>query len=778
MNPFILMFLVACETGVVVDDKVDPEQETGSDSDDQLQPQDEDGDGYTLSEGDCDDLDASVNAGSTEVCDGKDNNCDDLVDEGVTQIFFADADGDGFGNRDVWVASCEQTAGYLPNDEDCDDNNPGNFPGNIESCNAADDDCDGLIDEEAAGAATWFADADRDGYGDPADAIDSCEAVSGRVSTATDCDDTNDAIHPDAPEWCNTVDDDCDGAIDEEDAIDMLSWYVDVDGDGFGTADATATGCTAPDGYVATADDCDDTDTTYHPGASESDCADPNDYNCDGSVAYADIDGDGWAACTECDDLNPAANPRLPEVCDGADNDCDGTVDEPDATDVSAWYADTDADLFGDPSTAQAACTQPLGYVADSTDCDDANAAANPGEIEFCNGFDDDCDSEIDEAEADGAATWYADSDADSYGDATSTIVACEAPTGFVADATDCDDTRALTHPGATEYCNAEDDDCDGAIDEGAVDALTYWLDDDGDGFGDAAIQQEACSTPAGYVRDDDDCDDNNPAVSPSATESCNGVDDNCNGLADDGLPVETWYSDADSDGYGSIADTGCDAPADAADNAWDCNDANAAIYPGSDISCPWPSCLDLLADNIATTSGNYWIDFDGTPTQTECDQTTDSGGWTLVYAEDFESAADPGWNISGRYACGIWSTMLGGYNIMSGGSLTNTLSTYAISHTEAWVQLDYAKLDSWDGELAKVSVDGTTIWNANLYYYQGSEVCAWNRGWSGSYDELHEISEMTPHSAGSVLLSASSTLDQNAGDESFGIDNLELWIR
>ncbi|HMU69832.1 MAG TPA: MopE-related protein, partial [Chitinophagales bacterium] len=103
------------------------------------------------------------------------------------------------------------------------------------------------------------------------------------------------------------------------------------------------------------------------------------------------------------------------------------------------------------------------GYTSD-VDCNDADAAINPGATEICNGMDDNCNGDIDEG---AGATWYADADGDTYGDAASTTVACDMPEGYVADATDCNDADAAVNPGATEVCNGVDDNCDGNIDEG-----------------------------------------------------------------------------------------------------------------------------------------------------------------------------------------------------------------------------------------------------------------------------------------------------------------------
>ena len=95
---------------------------------------------------------------------------------------------------------------------------------------------------------------------------------------------------------------------------------------------------------------------------------------------------------TDCDDSDDTINLDGIEVCDSVDNDCDGVIDP-----TSTWYRDDDADGYGDASTTSASCSQPAGYIADDTDCDDADADVNPAGTETCDSVDNDCDGSVDE---------------------------------------------------------------------------------------------------------------------------------------------------------------------------------------------------------------------------------------------------------------------------------------------------------------------------------------------------------------------------------------------
>ena len=420
-------------------------------------PLDLDGDGYGVIDGDCHDLNPAINPGAPEVCDGYDNNCNWQIDEGVLLTFYYDGDMDGHGIPDVTVTGCSTPYGYADTADDCDDADASIHPGAEEVCNGIDDDCDGEVDEDVM--LPFYADADGDGYGDPASGLLACEAPDGYVADDTDCDDADGSVFPGADEVCNGVDDDCDDEVDEG---VLLTFYADADGDGYGDAGTAVLACAPPAGYVADDTDCDDADASVFPGADE--------------------------------------------VCNGIDDDCDAEVDE---GVLLTFYADADGDGYGDAESTAAACTPPDGYVADDTDCDDLNAAVNPGAEEVCNAIDDDCDGVVDE---DVQPTFYGDADGDGYGDPGTTVLACTAPAGYVDNDGDCDDTDAAINPGATETCDGVDNDCDGAVDEG--------FDNDDDGIANC-FDEEEC--------DDLDNDGDGLVDEDGVCETCNdGIPSGC----------------------------------------------------------------------------------------------------------------------------------------------------------------------------------------------------------------------------------------------------------
>ncbi len=534
--------------------------------------------GYVADATDCDDADAANFPGNQEVCDGQDNDCDGLADDADPSTtgkptWYRDADGDGFGDAAQTLVACSQPAGYVANGGDCNDADAANFPGNQETCDGKDNDCDGLADDadpSTTGKPTWYRDADGDGFGDAGQTLDACVQPAGYVANGGDCNDADAANFPGNQEVCDGKDNDCDALADDADpsTTGEPTWYRDADGDGFGDAGQTLDACSEPAGHVANDDDCDDADAANFPGNAE--------------------------------------------VCDGKDNDCDGLADDadPSTTGKPTWYRDADGDGFGDAGQTLVACVQPVGHVANSGDCNDADAANFPGNQEVCDGKDNDCDglADDDDASTTGEPTWYRDADGDGFGDAGQPLPACAQPAGHVANDGDCDDADAANFPGNAEVCDGQDNDCDGLTDDddpSSIGEVTWYRDADGDGFGDGAQTLDACSPPAGYVANGTDCDDADAANFPGNQEVCDGKDNDCDALADDADPSTTgqptWYRDADGDGFGDPAQTSiaCAQPAGHVSNGTDCDDTDDAILPGGTEVCDGQdNDCDALADD------------------------------------------------------------------------------------------------------------------------------------------------------------------------------------
>lgn len=217
-------------------------------------------------------------------------------------VWYRDQDGDGFGDPTHEEPACDKPAGYVEDKTDCDDQDPKAHPGAKEICDAvdADEDCDGMADEEddSLTLTTWYADADRDGYGDPEDTTDACDPPEGFVDNADDCDDTERTINPDGQEVCdgNGGDEDCDGLVDsDDDSMDdsvLPYWYEDNDNDNYGDPSSSPRHqCDAPSGYAANDEDCDDGDKNVNPGETET-CGNGQDDNCDGSGNGCGLTGD------------------------------------------------------------------------------------------------------------------------------------------------------------------------------------------------------------------------------------------------------------------------------------------------------------------------------------------------------------------------------------------------------------------------------------------------------------------------------------------------------
>jgi len=412
------------------------------------------------------------------------------------QAACSDVDGDGFGNP----PSSDCTGGGLT---DCDDNDPNRYPGAVEVCDGVDNDCDGRLPFDER-------DTDRDG-------VPLCGG---------DCNDYDPTRFPGNVEICgDRRDNDCDGLIDDASCI-----CPDGDGDGFNLASCGGT-------------DCDDTDATVSPGATEV-CNDGKDNTCNGLTDCADpscatapeclvcvagdTDQDGYSTAggtcgpIDCDDGDSQVYPGASEICDGKDSNCDG------------YTPTNEVDADGD------------GVFLCANDCDDNDPLRFPGNPEVCDGIDNDC--------AGGLPFDERDNDHD----------------GVSLCAGDCNDFDAARFPGNPEICgDNKDNDCDGVVDGpscGCPDA-------DGDGF-----NLSSCGGT--------DCNDNNPNVYPGAPENCSdGIDNNCDGLTDcmdgscsaDPACAACAAGDLDGDGY-STAGGNC--------GLLDCDDTDANVFPGASEIC------------------------------------------------------------------------------------------------------------------------------------------------------------------------------------------------
>jgi predicted outer membrane repeat protein len=159
-----------------------------------------------------------------------------------------------------------------------------------------------------------------------------------------------------------------------------------------------------------------------------------------------------------------------------------------------------------------------------SEDCDDTNNAINPDAAEICDGVDNDCDGRLDDGLTEG---YFTDADGDGFGAYGDVLYTCTDPgSGYSQTAGDCDDTDAEVYPGAEELCDGIDNDCGGVVDDSL--RTTYYLDADGDGFGDPGEDTDACEQPDGYVEVAGDCDDDEASTYPDAPELCDGVDSDC----------------------------------------------------------------------------------------------------------------------------------------------------------------------------------------------------------------------------------------------------------
>jgi hypothetical protein len=299
--------------------------------------------GYVTNFLDCNDNNNSIKPGAAELCNLIDDNCNGQIDEGLAFAnYYFDADTDGYGNPLISVNACALQIGYVSNNSDCNDNNNSINPGAAELCNLIDDNCNGQLSEGLV-FVNYYIDSDSDGFG-AGSGINSCAPPVGLyVTDNSDCNNNNSAVKPSANEICNSIDDNCNNAIDE--GLVFSNYFLDADLDGYYISITSACG---PPGtnYTSTSTtlgDCNDLNFNINAGALEI-CGNSIDENCDLIDPICIING-----CT-----NPIAQNYNPQA-----NQENGTCIISGCTDINAANFNPVANA-NDNSCLYPGCTDPF----------------------------------------------------------------------------------------------------------------------------------------------------------------------------------------------------------------------------------------------------------------------------------------------------------------------------------------------------------------------------------------------------------------------------------
>ncbi|HIA01623.1 MAG TPA: hypothetical protein EYN66_06885 [Myxococcales bacterium] len=369
---------------------------------------DDDGDGDP-DVSDCNPVNKDMHKGAEELCNGIDDNCNQVIDDQDAKgcfTFYLDFDGDTFGQKDLSKCLCKPEGQFSATKAgDCNDNEAKANPMALEICDLVDNDCNGEIDELGAmGCVSYYKDGDKDGYGSKGSQQCQCGPTKEfPVSKGGDCDDKNSNANPGAAEFCGGSDENCDGTVDEVGAKGCKNYYRDVDGDGWGNEKQSQCQC-KPEGLY----------NSLKPG--------------------------------DCDDGNKLTNPVAKELCDSQDNNCNTLIDEGEPEGCTQWYVDLDGDGWAPKNGVSACkCVPEKPYTAQSVgDCNDNNAKINPAENEICDGKDNNCNTQIDEG--------FADTDSDGIKNCTDT----DDDNDGTPDVADCQPTNNAIPSCAGKQCGED----------------------------------------------------------------------------------------------------------------------------------------------------------------------------------------------------------------------------------------------------------------------------------------------------------------------------------
>jgi len=574
---------------------------------------------YTPRAGDdCNDNDKNVYPGATEICDDVDSDCDGKVDNSC------DKDNDGYCDAKLGVSNPAPKV-CPKGGNDCDDLNQDQNPGVKEICgNGIDDDCNGSQnDQDASNCTAFYFDGDKDKYGLNVK-LCLCEPAGNYTAkVGGDCEDKNPLINPAGKEICgNSIDDDCSGTQNDENAQGCSKFFLDQDGDKHGLDGLTKCLCFGENDYTAkVGGDCNDVDPKIHKGGTE--VCDNADNDCDSKVDEG-CNGDGDEYCNgdmvttglpsicpkgggDCNDQDAEVNPGHAEWCDGKDNNCDSPhTSAALAAQRKKWEDAQTARLAADAKVtglqkdivnltkligtqeilcqnqpSQQCSDQLAKFKKDKTDREaglktaqaDAAAKLSAEKTEY--------NTYIKMLKAGGTSDEGCDDDGDDYCDAAMKTVG--KPVACPKGGNDCKDTDKNIHPGMQENCATTfDDNCDGSTnDVNALGCKKFGEDLDGDAyFPDNGKISCICRAEAPLTgTKSGDCDDKNKLVNPGVQEICDGVDNDCDGKVDNGC-------DDDGDSYCDASMVTIGKPAVCKNGGGDCNDSSASVNPGAKEIC------------------------------------------------------------------------------------------------------------------------------------------------------------------------------------------------